>query len=256
MRISIVTISFNQGKFLRQCIDSILTQTDCDVEYIVVDPGSADGSRALIESYGDRIVKVFEPDEGPADGLNQGFKRATGDIYGFVNADDYLLPGSLKHVNRYFESRGLSSFITGQGYSESADGVHRVIKVAPLSEKNMLFLSASIFQQATFFPAEAFKSVGGFNATNRTCWDYELFLKFLKLPISHQIIEYELAVFRLHPDSISGSGRLTGIYRDELDQIFFEHKGRKRNLLDRICGYLFRLQKFYSSYFNYKKCRS
>jgi glycosyltransferase involved in cell wall biosynthesis len=100
MRISIVTISFNQGKFLRQCIDSILTQTDCDVEYIVVDPGSTDGSRALIESYGDRIIKVFEPDEGPADGLNQGFKCATGEIYGFVNADDYLLPGSLKHVNR------------------------------------------------------------------------------------------------------------------------------------------------------------
>lgn len=256
MKISIVTISFNQGNFLRQCIESILTQTECDVEYIVVDPGSTDGSRELIESYGDRIVKVFARDQGPADGLNQGFKRATGDIYGFVNADDYLLPGALKQVNHYFESSGLSSFITGQGYSESAEGLRSVIKVAPLSERNMLYLSASIFQQATFFPAEAFKSIGGFNATNRTCWDYELFLKFLKLPISHQIIEYDLAVFRLHPDSISGSGRLTDMYRDELDQIFLQYQGRKRNLFDRICGYMLRLQKVCLSYLNYKKCKA
>jgi glycosyltransferase involved in cell wall biosynthesis len=232
MKISIVTISFNQGNFLRQCIDSILTQTDCDVEYIVVDPGSTDGSRELIESYGDRIVKVFARDQGPADGLNQGFKRATGDIYGFVNADDYLLPGALKQVNRYFESSGLSSFITGQGYSEIAEGHRSVIKVAPLTERNMLYLSASIFQQATFFPARAFKSIGGFNAANRTCWDYELFLKLLKLPISHQTIEYDLAVFRLHPDSISGSGRLTKIHHEELDQIFFEHQGRERNIFN------------------------
>ena len=98
MKISIVTISFNQAKYLQQCIDSILGQTHCDLEYIVVDPGSTDGSRALIESYGNKIIKVFAPDKGPADGLNQGFKHATGQIYGFINSDDYLLPGALTSV--------------------------------------------------------------------------------------------------------------------------------------------------------------
>jgi len=73
MKISIVTISFNQEKYLPACIDSILNQTDCELEYIVVDPGSQDGSRAIIDSYGDRIVKVYEKTNGPADGLNRGF---------------------------------------------------------------------------------------------------------------------------------------------------------------------------------------
>ena len=115
MKISVVTISYNQKKYLHQCIDSILGQTDCDLEYIVVDPGSTDGSRELIESYGDRIIKLFAPDKGPADGLNQGVKLATGDVYGFINSDDYLLPDALSHVNRYFSTKGLGYFVTGQG---------------------------------------------------------------------------------------------------------------------------------------------
>jgi glycosyltransferase involved in cell wall biosynthesis len=246
MKISIVTISFNQKKYLRQCIESILSQADCDLEYIVVDPGSTDGSRALIESYGDRIIKVFEPDNGPADGLNQGFQQATGDVYGFINADDYLLPGALSQVSRYFESSGLRTFITGQGYSENASGLRSKIKVAPLTEQNMLFLSASLFQQATFFPAQAFQRVGGFCDTNQTCWDYELFLKLLKLPMQHEILAYDLAVFRLHPDSISGSGRLTDLYLQELDQIFLTHRGRPRNSSDRLRGYVLRLNKLFS----------
>lgn len=250
MKISIVTISFNQEKFLRQCIDSILNQTDCDVEYIVVDPGSTDGSRALIESYGSRIVKVFERDQGPADGLNRGFERATGEVYGFINADDYLLPGALSHVVRYFELNGLSSFVTGRGYSENPEGVRSEIHIEPLSRRNMLFLYASVFQQGTFFPAAAFKDVGGFRTTNRTCWDYELFLDFLMLPISHRVIRYELAVFRLHPDSISGSGRLINLYRSELDQIYLKHQGRRRNSFDRICGYIFRLLKYIRQVFD------
>src|SRR3546814_11032429 len=79
MRFSVVTISYNQAKFLRRAIDSVLNQSGVDLEYIVVDPGSSDDSRAIIDSYGDRIGhRVYEPDQGPADGLNKGFAHATG----------------------------------------------------------------------------------------------------------------------------------------------------------------------------------
>ena len=94
MKISVVTISFNQAKYLRQCIDSVLNQNYQNIEYIIVDPGSTDGSRQIIESYGDRVIKIFEKDAGPADGLNMGFSRATGDIFYFINSDDYVLPGA------------------------------------------------------------------------------------------------------------------------------------------------------------------
>src|SRR4051794_19097336 len=74
MRISIVTISFNQAAFLERALESVLRQTHPDVEYIVVDPGSTDGSREIIERYRPRLAAVaLEPDSGPADGMNRGF---------------------------------------------------------------------------------------------------------------------------------------------------------------------------------------
>ncbi|PMX34065.1 hypothetical protein C1Y26_29800 [Pseudomonas sp. MPR-R2A7] len=75
MKISIVTISFNQADYLKKCIDSVLSQHFNDLEYIVVDPGSTDGSREIIESYGDRLIKVFEKDTGAADGLKETLKK-------------------------------------------------------------------------------------------------------------------------------------------------------------------------------------
>ena len=233
MKISIVTISFNQKQYLKACIDSILNQTGCEVEYIVVDPGSRDGSRELIDTYGERLIKVFEPDQGPADGLNQGFARATGDVYGFINSDDYLLPNALLAVNNFFKQQHSNTFVTGQGFTEYADGRRTLITPNVLTEQAMLHRSAVLFQQATFFPAQLFKSAGGFNTQNQTCWDYELYLKFLVNGATHQIIPQDLAVFRLHAGSISGSGRLNNLYFSELDQLFEKYVGRKRNWLDK-----------------------
>jgi glycosyltransferase involved in cell wall biosynthesis len=100
MKFSIVTISYNQGKYLRECIESVLNQQeDADIEYIVVDPGSIDESKEIINSY-KQIIKVFELDKGPADGLNKGFQLATGDYFGFINADDYLLPGAINKIEK------------------------------------------------------------------------------------------------------------------------------------------------------------
>ena len=119
MKISIVTISYNQKQYLKACIDSILTQAECELEYIVVDAGSTDGSRELIESYGDQVIKVFERDDGPADGLNKGFACATGEVYGFINSDDYLLPGALKRVTEFFLAHPNNAFMTGEGFTEA-----------------------------------------------------------------------------------------------------------------------------------------
>ena len=95
MKFSIVTISFNQARFLERAIVSVIEQKGVELEYIVVDPGSTDGSRDIIERHRDLIAHVvFEKDKGPADGLNKGFSHATGSIYGYLNADDVLEFGS------------------------------------------------------------------------------------------------------------------------------------------------------------------
>lgn len=234
MKISIVTISFNQKKYLKECIDSILTQTDCELEYIVVDPGSTDGSRELIESYGDRIIKVFEKDEGPADGLNKGFARATGEIYGFINSDDYLLPGALQHVTQFFLTHSYNAFMTGQGFTENEFAQRIPVHPSILTTKTMLHRAAVVFQQTTFFLAEQFKDVGGFNPKNRTCWDYELFLNLVQHHATHYVLAKQLAVFRLYQESISGSGRFEEKYFKELDALFLKYFGRSRNAFDKL----------------------
>jgi glycosyltransferase involved in cell wall biosynthesis len=243
MKISIVTISYNQAKYLRQCIESILQQSVCELEYIVVDPGSTDGSRELIESYGDRIVRVFERDNGPADGLNKGFAKATGDIYGFINSDDYLLPQALQHISRFFLQNSRDVFVTGGGYTENESGQRTAVHPSVLSAPAMLNRSAVIFQQTTFFPAEIYKQVQGFNTSNTTCWDYELFLNFLLNGSRHEVLQQDLAVFRLYQGSISGSGRLADQYFKDLDQLFLHHVGRKRGLKDKLLTAYLRLQR-------------
>jgi glycosyltransferase involved in cell wall biosynthesis len=234
MKFSLVTISFNQEKYLRQCMDSVLGQTGCEVEYIVVDPGSTDRSREIIESYGDRVIRVFEPDDGPADGLARGFRRATGRIFGFINSDDYLLPGALEGVARFFEQHDDSVFVTGGGYTEDESGAKTRIRADALTTHSMLHLYAVMFQQGTFFPASLFRRVGGFNTNNRTCWDYELFLRFLVSGARHEILDQDVAVFRLYRDSISGSGRLETKFQREVEDLFLELTGHNRGTLDRL----------------------
>ena len=103
-RVSIVTISFNQAEFLERTIESVLAQDYPEIEYIVVDPGSTDGSREIIDRYRSRISKVIlRPDRGAADGLNHGFAEATGEIFGFLNSDDLLLPGAASKAAGFFD---------------------------------------------------------------------------------------------------------------------------------------------------------
>ena len=104
MKISVITISYNQSQFLERAILSVLNQEYENLEYIIVDPGSTDGSRDIIAKYKSSFSHiVFEPDQGAADGLNKGFSLASGDIFGFLNSDDMLLPRSLSEVSNFFQ---------------------------------------------------------------------------------------------------------------------------------------------------------
>src|ERR1700738_5632483 len=108
-KVSIVTISFNQAEFLERAIRSVVDQDYPEIEYSVVDPGATEGSRDIIERYRSRIARViYEPDRGPADGLNKGFACATGDIFGFLNSDDVLLPGAVRRAVSFLESNSVS----------------------------------------------------------------------------------------------------------------------------------------------------
>lgn len=249
MRITIVTISFNQADFLRQCIDSVLGQAECDFEYIIVDPGSTDGSREIIESYSEHIIRIFESDRGPADGLNHGFARAAGEVFGFINADDYLLPGALSAVDRHFTTHGVDHFVSGSGFIHRFNQAPRHIRPTRMTKLNYIYGACSVFQQGTFFPAWMFHEVGGFNNENHTCWDGELFAKFLFRGYHHRLLDQDLAVFHIHEASISGSGKLENAYYQDTQKIFREQMGRQKNMFDQAFSWFLRGIKIVKPFF-------
>lgn len=246
--ISIVTISFNQVRFLRECIESILSQADVDVEYIVVDPGSTDGSRELIESYGDRIIRIFERDCGPADGLNIGFSKIHSPLCGFLNSDDVLLPGALSGIEKYFAKSPHIDLATGAGqFIDEFGKPIRAIIPSKFTPWLYVYGAVSVFQQGTFFRTSAFRKTRGFNINNHTCWDGELFIDMCLKGAKTALLPQQLALFRIHSMSITGSNRLEALYLDDSARLFQKVVGRARKPRDRIVTKMALLWKYAST---------
>ena len=188
MKISIVTISFNQGEYIKHAFASIAQQAFLQLEYIVVDPGSTDASRAHIDEAHSLIsTKILSPDKGPADGLNKGFSLATGEIFGFLNADDVLMPGALVTIEKFFQTHPDVDVVSGHAKIIGADGGFiRLAFSEPFNLRMYAFGCCITMQPSTFFRASAFKRAGGFRTENRTNWDGELWVDMAlsKLPCS------------------------------------------------------------------------
>ncbi len=244
MKISIVTLSYNQLTFLGDAIGSALQQDYPDLEYIVVDPGSTDGSRKLLLSFGERISRViFEPDQGAADGLNKGFGRATGEIFGFLNADDLLLPGALLRVSEFFESHPQCDIVMGNGNVVDAHGrILRHVRARDFTVRRYFYGGTNWLQQSTFFRREAFLRSPGFNTENRTSWDGELFVSMVHTGATVGYIDADLAAFRIHNASISGTGRLVDAYREDCKRVFRQIRGRDWEASDELVRYFYRAE--------------
>lgn len=208
--ISLVTISYNQAGFLAECLDSVLAQKTRGVEYVVVDPGSTDGSRDIIRARADRIdCIVLEPDAGPADGLNRGFAQARGEVFGYVNADDRLVHGAIDWVRRFFAAHPQVDVLCGAIRIVDRDGRVALRRRTPDRFDLRRFASGlcTIGQQGTFFRSSVFAAAGGFNAANRISWDGELLVDMALAGARFRSTSKVLGDFRIYPESITGSRR-------------------------------------------------
>jgi glycosyltransferase involved in cell wall biosynthesis len=243
MKVSIVTISFNQGPFLEACIRSVLEQDYSEIEYIVVDAGSIDGSRDIISRYVDRIAKVvLEQDAGPADGLNKGFALATGDIFGFVNADDVLLPGAVSNIVAAFRAHPSADVIYGHGLELDARGdlIQRVWST-PWNLKAHAYRTAVTVQPSTFFSSKCFRSSQGFNVQNRTCWDAEFFVDLAMQGARFEAVQEFIGAYRMYPGTVSsevGWGARGARFEVDNRRIFEKIMGRSRVRIDFLMAIL------------------
>lgn len=222
--IGVITISFNQAQYLEEAILSIYSSISdpSRLRYVVVDPGSTDGSRDIIEKHKDKFSRVIlEPDKGAANGLNKGFQACDADILGYINSDDRLLPGALDFVLNFFEKKPNVDILMGGLRMINAKGIPALRKKipTPVSLQNYLDSTCLMLQQSMFFRRRVWEQVGAFNEENRTCWDGELLVDMLLNRAKIRTTNKVLADFRIHGTSISGTGRLIPLYREDCSRI-------------------------------------
>jgi glycosyltransferase involved in cell wall biosynthesis len=245
-RVSIVTISFNQGKYLERAIRSVVEQDYPNIEYIVVDAGSTDGSRATIGRYRRRIAKaILEPDNGPAAGLNKGFQAATGEIFGYINADDAYLPGAITQAVVAFEARPRADIVYGHSYI--LDGAGRAVRRSrsvPFGLRRYAYGGVVVMQQSTFFRREAFRRAGGFNENNRISWDGELLVDMARAGCRFALVDKYWSVFSIYPGSISFSAKRNQLFQTNHARLFQAITRRDYARASRVLFSLARMEKW------------
>lgn len=252
MRCSIVTISFNQVEFLEKTLLSVIEQKKSfsDIEYIVVDAGSTDGSRELIQRYAENIDHiVFESDSGPANGLNKGFALATGDIFAFLNSDDVLYSGAIKALSDKLQLEHLD-VVSGDALLIDQEGQQLRKLYSDAFDLNAAAYGASILiQPSTIFSAQLFKEVGGFNEENKSNWDGELFIDFALKGAKFGNCDFIASGYRLHEQSITGTKKIDEQIKAYQFNIFQKIKQRDWSAIDSILGAVYSLKR---KLFNYK----
>lgn len=201
---SIITISYNQANYLEQCILSIIEQ-DIPVDYIIIDGGSTDNSVEIIKKYEDKISYwVSERDNGPANALNKGLDKAKGDYIGYINSDDYLLPGALINLKQAIEKNPNYDVYYGSGMID--DEINSAyIRVYPTKWHVGVYRSglAVMFQQSGFIKKAILNDIY-FNEGNKTNWDGELLVDLDLAGAKFFRVKKVIGAFRIHDLSISG----------------------------------------------------
>ena len=212
-KFSIITLSYNQRRFLERAVESVLGQNWPELEYIVVDPGSTDGSREfLVERLsGLPAHLLFAPDCGPAHGLNKGLGMATGDILGYLNADDAYLPDAFLGVTDAFRRHPAATVLYGNGFKSRPNGKLRPFRSTPFTPRGFAYGLSTVVQQATFFRRAGIAPVE-FNQANHTCWDAEILVDIALSGGQMVHVPADWGLFEIYPESITGSGRLMRQY--------------------------------------------
>jgi glycosyltransferase involved in cell wall biosynthesis len=200
-KISIVTPSFNQGRYLEQTILSVINQGYPNLEYIIIDGGSSDNSLEIIRKYEKHLKYwVCEPDLGQADAINKGLKYCTGVIFNWLNSDDYLENNSLFVLNKYFEQN--IDVVAGRvrvfNLNES-----RVSQNKNLSSGNLLLwkMGVDFIQPGVWMRLDNLFLTGSLSINLHYSFDWEYYIKYLSKFNRVLVINDVLVHFRLHDES-------------------------------------------------------
>jgi hypothetical protein len=226
-RISVVTPSLNQGRYLRQCIESVASQGYENLELLVIDAGSTDESLAVIREHQSKISYwVSEPDRGQSDAINKGFARATGELVAWLNADDYYLPGALERVAEAYAADPAAPFYFGDGLrvDEAGATISNFFPPDTLRfDRQALVLGLNyLLQPSTFINRRYLEQVGHLDVGLHYGMDSELWMRLSKVG-EPRAIPSTLSATREYRTTKTASGSFGRV--EELRQIAMKHSG-------------------------------
>lgn len=203
MLVSIVTPSYNQASYLEATIQSVLNQQGVELEYIIIDGGSTDGSLEIIKHYADQLAFwVSEKDRGQTDAINKGFARARGNILAWINSDDTYNPGALLEACEYLQDHPEVGLVYGEANFINQTG--QVIGRFPAAQTSYPLLRQGyvhVPQQAAFFRADLWRKVGPLDPGFYFAMDYDLWVRLAKISKVVYLPGKNWANFRLHGDA-------------------------------------------------------
>lgn len=176
--VSIVTPSFNKGQYIEETIQSVLSQDYPDIEYIVMDGGSTDGTRAILEKYAGKIAWASEADKGQSDAINKGWKMAKGDVIAYLNADDTYTPGAVRAAVTYLSEHPEVGMVYGDGILTDATGhILSTHRAGEFSLRELVYCRDSILQPAVFLRRSVYERIGGIDEALHLAMDLDYWIR-------------------------------------------------------------------------------
>lgn len=213
LKISVITVSFNQGKYIEENILSVLNQGYENFEHIIIDACSTDGTIDILKKY-PHLVWTSEPDRGQSDGLNKGFRKATGDLIVWLNSDDLMCDGAFNALNDFFSRNPDKHVVTGrQVYIDENGQELRTVESETYSYNRLLNTRhCSVMQNSTVFRKSVLDNVGLLDESLHYTMDLDLFIRIAK-NYTWYSIDSNIAKFRFQPESKTCTSKL-GFFRN------------------------------------------
>lgn len=245
MKVSVVTPSYNQGRYIEQTIQSVLSQKgDFALQYLVIDGGSTDGTIDILKKYNGRLDWVSEKDRGQSHAVNKGFGRAEGEIIGWLNSDDLYEEGAIQKVVAVFQGNKDCQWLVGRCRIVDEDGLEIRRLITRYKDKwlnrysyDRLLVEDFISQPAVWFRKTFLDEVGLLNEHLHYTMDYDLWLR-MGAKIDPEIINDYLASFRYYSKSKTG-GEL-GKSLDEVKILCLKYANGRRSL--NLRNWLYRMK--------------
>lgn len=216
IKITMITPAFNSAKTIERTINSVLSQDYPNLEYIIVDGVSTDGTLDIVDKYKDKIALVIsEPDHGISEAFNKGISHATGDVVGIINSDDYMLPGALQKINEEFD--GTTDIYHGNILMRDPSTGYECREIPSRHFPTMPFF-CHVAHQGMFVTIDAYRRLGMYDEKVRWPMDLEFLMRADRMGAKFKHIDYDMAVF------VAGGFTSNNIHKKKSDYIYIVRK--------------------------------